>query len=126
MKTFVSGEFCNYKFCCVHCATSTLRHLHPVPPCATRSGPLLASLAAGIGGEVVARACCPDEQAAIRRHLVSWSDGEPAADLILTTGGTGFAERDVTPEVSGSHVMPPPRPRWLCWSGRRRGWWRPC
>jgi len=64
-----------------------------------KSGPLLASLATGLGGQVIATECCPDDQTAIRRHLVSWADSG-RADLILTTGGTGFAERDVTPEAT--------------------------
>ena len=65
-----------------------------------RSGPLLADLAASLG-EVVRRACCPDDQAKIRSQLVSWADSG-TTDLILTTGGTGFADRDVTPEATHS------------------------
>ena len=41
----------------------------------------------------------PDDTAAIARRLVSWADGG-VADLILTTGGTGLAARDVTPEAT--------------------------
>jgi molybdopterin adenylyltransferase len=51
------------------------------------------------GDEVAARELVPDDTAAIARRLVSWADGA-VADLILTTGGTGLAARDVTPEAT--------------------------
>ena len=41
----------------------------------------------------------PDEADRIRETLVSWSD-EENLDLIITTGGTGFAPRDITPEAT--------------------------
>jgi molybdopterin adenylyltransferase len=41
----------------------------------------------------------PDEQMVIADTLVTWAD-EAGLDLILTTGGTGFAPRDVTPEAT--------------------------
>jgi molybdopterin adenylyltransferase len=41
----------------------------------------------------------PDEHEAIVEVLVTWSD-EEKLDLILTTGGTGFAPRDITPEAT--------------------------
>ncbi len=41
----------------------------------------------------------PDEQEAIVEALVAWSD-EEKLDLILTTGGTGFTPRDITPEAT--------------------------
>jgi molybdenum cofactor synthesis domain-containing protein len=50
------------------------------------------------GAEVVATAIVPDEVEAIRTQVVQWVDDE-AIDLILTTGGTGFAPRDQTPEA---------------------------
>jgi molybdenum cofactor synthesis domain-containing protein len=49
--------------------------------------------------EVVQRAIVPDEREAIAAQLVTWTD-EAGLDLILTTGGTGFAPRDVTPEAT--------------------------
>ena len=48
---------------------------------------------------VVERAIVPDERAAIAARLAHWAD-ELGLDLILTTGGTGFAPRDVTPEAT--------------------------
>ncbi len=51
------------------------------------------------GAEVVAQAVLPDEAAAIRDLLVRWCDRQ-RMDIILTTGGTGFAPRDVTPEAT--------------------------
>ena len=60
-------------------------------------GPALKNAAAGYGWEVVAEALVPDEkreiQRAIREHIAR------GAALILTTGGTGVALRDVTPEA---------------------------
>ena len=63
------------------------------------SGALLAQFAASLGAEVVGREAVPDEQAQIEARLRHWSD-EESCDLILTTGGTGFAPRDVTPEAT--------------------------
>lgn len=64
-----------------------------------RSGPALADAIVELpGAEVVARAVVPDERAEIEATLRRWV-GE-GLDLILTTGGTGFAPRDVTPEAT--------------------------
>lgn len=51
------------------------------------------------GAVVVGRAVVPDERAQIAAQLRVWAD-ELRLDLILTTGGTGFAPRDVTPEAT--------------------------
>jgi len=48
---------------------------------------------------VVERAIVPDERAEIAAKLAHWAD-DLRLDLILTTGGTGFAPRDVTPEAT--------------------------
>ena len=54
---------------------------------------------AQLGAEVAAETVLPDDAAAIRAKLVEWCDGLHL-DIILTTGGTGFAPRDVTPEAT--------------------------
>jgi molybdenum cofactor synthesis domain-containing protein len=61
-----------------------------------RSGDLLAELLAGEGYEVVRRVV-PDEREAIARALEELVE---EASLVLTTGGTGVAPRDVTPEAT--------------------------
>ena len=51
------------------------------------------------GWQVLQQAILPDEYDLLRQKLASWADsGE--LDVILTTGGTGFAPRDVTPEAT--------------------------
>ena len=63
------------------------------------SAPQLAKLIQAEGWSVVRQALLPDEESAIREILISWADsGE--IDVILTTGGTGFSPRDVTPEAT--------------------------
>ena len=62
------------------------------------SGRLLAGRLAAAGHELAARAIVPDNVAVIREQVGSWVD-DPGVDVILTTGGTGFAPRDVTPEA---------------------------
>ena len=63
------------------------------------SGPLLQQKAERQGWTVECASVVSDDQAAIREILVNWSD-VACLDLILTTGGTGFAPRDVTPEAT--------------------------
>jgi molybdenum cofactor synthesis domain-containing protein len=48
---------------------------------------------------VAARAVVPDDTVKIIQQLSAWCD-DGAADLVLTTGGTGLAPRDVTPEAT--------------------------
>jgi molybdenum cofactor biosynthesis protein B len=62
------------------------------------SGGTLAERLAEAGHELAARALVPDDVDAIRAQVLAWV-GDPDVDLILTTGGTGFAPRDVTPEA---------------------------
>lgn len=64
-----------------------------------RSGAAIAEWAEGRGYRVGARAVVPDETARIAAVLVAWCD-EERFDLVLTTGGTGVAPRDVTPEAT--------------------------
>lgn len=66
---------------------------------ADTSGDAAAQWAAARGYEVAARALIPDETVDIVNVLASWCDGD-AADLVLTTGGTGLSPRDVTPEAT--------------------------
>jgi molybdopterin adenylyltransferase len=63
------------------------------------SGPNLRERCAQLGWDVVSEGVLPDEPAAIRERLVSLADSG-AADLILTTGGTGIGPRDSTPEAT--------------------------
>lgn len=66
---------------------------------ADTSGDAIVAWAQARGDAVVERLLVPDESAAIAAQLVHWCDAD-AADLILTTGGTGLAPSDVTPEAT--------------------------
>ena len=63
------------------------------------SGDAAAEWAAARGMAVAARALVPDESDAIARQIALWCDADEA-DVVLTTGGTGLAPRDVTPEAT--------------------------
>ena len=63
------------------------------------SGPTLAKLVQEIGGEVVEYVVLPDDQTMLEEKMCQWAD-EVGLNLILTTGGTGFSLRDVTPEAT--------------------------
>jgi molybdenum cofactor synthesis domain-containing protein len=52
-----------------------------------------------VGGIVAERSLVPDDLEQIRATLIRWAD-DLELDLILTTGGTGFAPSDVTPEAT--------------------------
>ncbi len=65
-----------------------------------RAGPVIADIVrSALGGDVAETAVVPDEQEQIAAILRRWCD-EDDLELILTTGGTGFAPRDVTPEAT--------------------------
>jgi len=66
---------------------------------ADTSGDAIAAWAAERGYTLAERALVPDETARIAAILSTWADAD-AADLILTTGGTGLTPRDVTPEAT--------------------------
>ena len=67
------------------------------------SGPALVELVQSKGWQVVRQDIVPDEMNAIQDALRSWADVDEV-DVILTTGGTGFAPRDVTPEATRAVV----------------------
>ena len=62
-------------------------------------GPLVVEILKNAGYTVTETAIVPDEKGRIEAALRQWCDREPV-DLIVTTGGTGFAPRDVTPEAT--------------------------
>jgi molybdenum cofactor synthesis domain-containing protein len=70
-----------------------------------RSGPVIRELVVErLGAEVAEYAVIPDEFERIRDTLVTWVD-EGRTDLILSTGGTGFGPRDVTPEATRAVIQ---------------------
>ena len=64
-----------------------------------RSGQALRERVEALGWTVQAHAVVPDEIPAIVDRLTQWADSGDVS-LILTTGGTGVALRDVTPEAT--------------------------
>ena len=68
-----------------------------------RSGPLMAQIInANTPWDIIRRSVVPDEFESISRTLLEWSDD--GLNLILTSGGTGFAPRDITPEATASVI----------------------
>lgn len=64
-----------------------------------RSGALMVEWCGRMGHTVAERAVVPDETGPVASRLVEWSDSGHV-DVVLTTGGTGFGPRDVTPEAT--------------------------
>lgn len=62
------------------------------------SGALLAEMIEASGHRCVDRAVVTDDRDAIITQVKKWID-EPTIDVVLTTGGTGFSGRDVTPDA---------------------------
>ena len=63
------------------------------------SGPAVSAMLEGAGFTVARTAVVADEDALIRRELIRCAD-EEKIHLVVTTGGTGFSQRDVTPEAT--------------------------
>ena len=69
-----------------------------------KSGPAARERAIALGFEVVGTAVVPDEAGSITAALLEWAS---RVDLVITTGGTGCAPRDVTPEATGVVIERP-------------------
>lgn len=67
------------------------------------SGPALQDVVRAQGWQVLDVGIVPDDFLVIKRTLAEWADSE-RLDLILTTGGTGFTPRDITPEATLSII----------------------
>ncbi len=67
------------------------------------SGQTIKELVSSLDSEVVHYEIVPDELDVIRQKLAEWADSGKA-DVIITTGGTGLGERDVTPEATAAVI----------------------
>ena len=73
---------------------------------ADASGPALEAIISEQGWTVLRRSVLPDDLLRLSDALAKWADsGE--LDVILTTGGTGFSRRDVTPEATAAVIQRP-------------------
>jgi molybdopterin adenylyltransferase len=63
-----------------------------------RSGASLVRMITEAGHELAAKAIVKDELGTIRARIEAWI-ADPTVDVVITTGGTGFTGRDVTPEA---------------------------
>ena len=68
------------------------------------SGPVIAEMVREAGYEVVWQKVLPDDQAMLEEAMKEICD-EGKADLLLTTGGTGFSPRDVMPEAMRAYSL---------------------
>ncbi|MBN2147621.1 MAG: MogA/MoaB family molybdenum cofactor biosynthesis protein [Anaerolineales bacterium] len=68
------------------------------------SGPALFHAVTAQGWQVIQSSLVPDDLDAISDTLADWADSG-LYDVILTTGGTGFARRDVTPEATQAVIQ---------------------
>lgn len=64
-----------------------------------KSGPLIVEMLSEAGYNVVETILLPDEKALLKQQLIRLAD-QRQVNLILTTGGTGFSPRDITPEAT--------------------------
>ena len=69
-----------------------------------KSGPVIAQLVTDAGYQVVHTVLLPDERAMLSAEMARIAD-EDIADLILTTGGTGFSPRDCMPEATADIIQ---------------------
>lgn len=83
----------------IRAAVLTVSDSRSAGEAADESGARLAEFTESMGAQVVAREAVPDEQWQIEARLRHWAD-HGDCDLLVTTGGTGFAPRDVTPEAT--------------------------
>ncbi len=86
----------NRPFIAVHIAVLTMSDTRTLEE--DTSGSLLVKLASEAGHKVVDRAILPDDTEKIAGQVKSWIENRDI-DVVLTTGGTGFTGRDVTPEA---------------------------
>lgn len=90
----------------MRCAVITLSDSGHAGTREDKSGPVIVDLAAKAGYEVVHTVLLPDDPEMLKAELIRLCDGD-LADLILTTGGTGFSPRDCTPEATMAVVERP-------------------
>ena len=88
----------------VRCAVLTISDRSSSGQREDKSGPILVEKVQEVGWEVTAQRIVPDDFNAIRDSLMEWCDSGQV-DLILTTGGTGFSGRDITPEATQSVIQ---------------------
>ncbi|MBQ7529824.1 MogA/MoaB family molybdenum cofactor biosynthesis protein [bacterium] len=67
------------------------------------SGPEIEKILTEAGYELADRAILPDERELLAKKMQEISDNDKA-DLLLTTGGTGFSPRDITPEATSDVI----------------------
>lgn len=97
---FMSAENSNFK---IRTAVITISDKGSRGERKDLSGPVLKEMMENIGAEIVAEKIIADEIEEIKAALIEISD-QNKADLILTTGGTGFAKRDITPEATSAVI----------------------
>jgi gephyrin len=69
--------------------------------------PVLKDVFSNVGDnqwEVTQTVIVPDDILAIQKTVCGWTDGHEPVNLVVTSGGTGFATKDVTPEVRGGQL----------------------